>query len=246
MKPVCRSGARTVLVLAAVLGGAAGRGSGQKTPALAPLRAELTAPLDAGWAKAGTRVRARAVHEWAGPGCHLRANDMIEGHVSEVVRHSKVTAISTMHVVFDQADCDHHGMMATNLALVALIAPEGSDVPIGQAGLGKAPPVVDLPLSIDGAGAAPMRSVETTAEINQYAVTGDATRKDPEKMSLGQVIGMPGTKLQIAGGEGGSIVSAAGKDARLEGRTTLILLAVRRRAAVAPAGGSGSVGPGDR
>ena len=219
--------ARAVLALILLSGGAGGNGSCQKAPRPAALRVELTAPLDAGWVKAGTRVRARAVHEWAGPGCHLRANDMIEGHVSEVVRHSKSTAISTMHVVFDRADCDHHGLVKTNLALVALIAPAGSDVPIEQAGLGKAPPVLDLPLSIDGGGFAPMRSVETGAAINRYAVTGDATRKDPEKMSLGQVIGMPGTTLQIAAGEGGSIVSAVGKDARLEGRTTLILLAVR-------------------
>ena len=134
-----------------------------------------------------------------------------------------------MQIVFDRANCDHRGMVTANLVVVALIAPAGSERPIGQTGLGQAPPLTGLPLSIDGAGAAPMRSVETAAALNQYFVTGNPDLRTPEKMSLGQVIGLPGTRLQVTpGGVGGSIVSGLGKDARLEGRTTLILLAVRQ------------------
>jgi hypothetical protein len=168
-------------------------------------------PLDISRAKIGTHVQARVVTPWTGNGCTLRLGALVEGHVSQVERRSKTAPRSAMHLVIDSAECNHQRGTPFKATLIALLGP--SDAP---SGMGKAPPLTDTPLPIG------MRSVEAAAAANQYALTG---RSVPDQWKIGMVVDVPMNLSVGSGAEGGSIIWSTTSDARLEGQTTLILIA---------------------
>jgi hypothetical protein len=180
-------------------------------PPVQPLFANLTMPLDVSRAKIGTRVQARVVTAWTGNGCDLRLGALVAGHVAQVERRSKTAPRSAMHLVFDSAECNHQHAAPFKATLIALLGP--SDAPYG---MGKAPPLTDTPLPIG------MRSVERAADANQYALTG---RSVPNQWKIGMVVDVPMNLTVGSGAEAGSIVWSTTTDARLEGQTTLILIA---------------------
>ena len=104
--------------------------------------------------------------------------------------------------------------------------------------MGEDPPLAEIPALTTGqtaAGAAraaaegtpgnSFRSVSTMSAINTFAVTARTTRSLPKSWVLGQVVDCPKMNLTVRTGvDGGSIVWSMSTDARLEARTTLIML----------------------
>jgi len=196
-------------------------------PPTQPLFANLTLPLDISRAKIGSKVQARVVTPWTGAGCVLRLGALVEGHVSQVERRSKTAPRSAFHLVFDTAECNRQRNTPFNATLIALLGP--ADAPPG---MGKAPSLTDQPaLTGSMPTAAPtvapsptsgFRSVEASAAINQDVPVG---RTLPTQWKIGMVVDCPMNLAVGTGAEGGSIVWSTTTDARLEGQTTLILIA---------------------
>ena len=220
------------LLLAAFLSAAVCGAQGQAAAPIYPVQADLVRPLDASRVKAGQPWLARVAQEWNGRGCHLKLGAIVEGHVARVVRRTKTDKTSSMHLVIDKASCDNRDPTEPKFTLVALLGPFGTPAPAGESGLSEGPPLADVPALAIGvpngpAGEAPamMRSVEAATQINQYALSARMTRKLPNRMLPGQVIDLPRMNLAVGTGvDGGSIIWATGTDARLEDRTTLILM----------------------
>ena len=201
-----------------------------------PILANLTFPLDVTNVKVGTRVKARVVQPWSGGSCELRAGVIVEGHVSQLQRRSKTDPRSAIDVVFDSAECTHHSMIPFKATVVALLGPTATSEPIGQSGLGQAPPLTGVaPLALGGGGAAGasvasapgsgFRSVEAASSVNRLFSQGTTARKLPDHWTSGQVVDVPLTRLAPGLGiAGGSIIWASSHDVRLELATTLILL----------------------
>lgn len=176
-----------------------------------PLSATLTMPLDIGRMKVGTQFHAHTTAPWSANGCDLRLGALVQGHVSEVQHKSKTDPRSAFALVIDSAECNHQKPTPFKATLIALLGP--SDAPPG---MGKAPPLTDTPLPIG------MRSVESAAAANQYAATG---RYVPDQWKIGMVVDVPMNLTVGKGVDGGSVIWSTTTDARLEGQTTLILLA---------------------
>ncbi len=199
-----------------------------------PVQAELVGPLDILRLKDGGHFAARIVEDWKGTGCHLQIGSLLEGHVLQVVRRSKTEKSSSFQVRFERAKCDGTVMGDLPLTVIALVGPFGAPAPGGASGLSEAPPLADLPgLSIGGGGIAArpgivntnsMRSVEAAADINAYTQVVRQVRKLPSQILPGAVIDVPRTELHVGTGVGGASIVSSSKDARLEARTTLILL----------------------
>ena len=185
-------------------------------PPPSPIFATLTFPLDASHSKIGTRIDARVTAPWTGNGCTLNLNSLIEGHVTQVVRRSKNIPRSSLRLVFDTADCNHQRSTPLPATLIALLGPSDA----ASNGLGKNPPLTDTPNPI-GTGAG-MRSVVRASIANQYALTG---RSLPSQWKIGMVVDVPMNLIVASRPENGSLVWSSKGDARLEARTTLILVA---------------------
>jgi hypothetical protein len=170
-------------------------------------------PLDISRAKIGTHVQARIISPWTGNGCGLRVGALVEGHVSQVIRRSKTAPTSAIHLVFDSAECNRHRATPLKAILIALLGP--TDNPDG---MGKSPPLTDLPVPIGG-----LRSVETASAYNRNFI---ADHLVPTQWKPGMVFNVPMHLTVGRGAEGGSIVWTTNADARLEGHTTLILIAL--------------------
>ena len=184
------------------------------------LLANLTMPLDVSRAKVGTRVEATVVNAWSGNGCDLRKGALVEGHVSQVKQRTKTDKRSGFVLVFDKAECDRHRGTPFKTTIFAMIGPPGSQAPNGESGMGQTPPLTDVPNSIGGG----MRKISTPDSVYGYSVPDHLL---PAQWHAGQVVDVPMNLSVGSGADGGSIIWTVNKDARLEGQTTLILMATR-------------------
>jgi hypothetical protein len=186
----------------------AGTAFGQTSQPLTPLLANLTVPLDSSRAKVGTHVQARAIEPWSHGGCTLAFTALVEGHVSAVERRTRTDKKSALHIVFDNAECGGKRGTPLNVIVLALLGPysmgrDVTDVPVGA------------PIGL--------RSVEAETAVNRDAPQG---RSLPRQWTAGMVVDLPKMNLSVGtGAEGGSIVWAMNTDARIEGQTTLIMMA---------------------
>jgi len=185
---------------------------------LPALLANLTMPLDVSRARIGTRVEATVVNAWSGNGCDLRKGALVEGHVSQVKQRTKTDKRSGFVLVFDKAECDRHRGTPFKTTIFAMIGPPGSQAPNGESGMGQTPPLTDVPNSIGGG----MRKISTPDSVYGYSVPDHLL---PAQWHAGQVVDVPMSLSVGSGAEGGSIIWTVNKDARLEGQTTLILMA---------------------
>ncbi len=179
---------------------------------ITPLLANLTYPLDASLAKVGRPVHAAVTSPWSSEGCQLAVGAYLYGHVSKVDRRSKTDHKSSLHLVFDHADCNRQKEVPIKLTMIALLGPfsQGRNV-------------TDTPVGTPIGG---VRSVEVPTAVNRLAPPPG--RDVPTRWKAGMVIGLPNMNLTVGtGAEGGSIVWAIDTDARLEGQTTLMLIATR-------------------
>jgi hypothetical protein len=190
-------------------------------------------PLDVSRLKPGARVLAQVTEDWKTTDCHLRLGALIQGNVVQVVRRSKAEKTSSMQLAFNLADCNNHPATAYPFTLIAVIGPFGDPAPNGESGMSEAPPLADAPGLMIGASSggssqiAPsgMRSIEAASTITDYTMQAGRTRTLPSHILLGQVIDSPHIDLAVAAGlNGATVVSAYKTDARLERRTTMILL----------------------
>jgi hypothetical protein len=133
-----------------------------------------------------------------------------------VVHRSKTIPRSSLRLVFDRAECNHQRDTPFPATLIALLGPSDA----APNGMGKAPPLTDIPLAI-GTGAG-LRSVESAADANQYALTG---RSVPNQWKIGMVVDCPINLAVGSRAEYGTVVWSTTTDARLEARTTFILVA---------------------
>lgn len=207
-------------------------GLGQKMVTAKPLQTHLLGPVDGVHTRVGMRVLARVMEPWSGNGCELRVGALVEGHVSEIERRSETNRRSAVHIVFESADCSRHLASEFPMTIVAMVGPENGPAEEEQ-WRRDGPPLSNVTARVDGGPA----SATGTAESKQYfsqqsegvaeahsIVTKDK-RKLPAALAIGQVLDIPNMRLAVgAGVDGGSIVWAMNKDARLEARTTLMML----------------------
>jgi len=187
-------------------------------PTPQPLFATLILPLDIARANVGTHIRARVVSPWTADGCDLGLGALVEGHITQVVHHSKNIPRSSLRLVFDTADCNHLRAAPFPATLIALLGPSDAD----SNGLGKAPPLTDTPNAIGGAYG--MRSTQTASAANQYALTG---RSLPSRWKIGMVVDCPLNLIVGSRPEFGSLLWTSTSNLRLEAQTTLILVAAK-------------------
>ena len=168
----------------------------------------LTMPLDASRAKVGTKFQANATADWSGYGCNLRVGAVIDGHVSQVERHSKASPRSSLVLVLDSAECNRKKGTPFKASIIALLGP-----PDAPSGMGKGVPLTDVPNQIS-------RSVEGAAQANP---TFTVEHSIPSVWKPGMVVDVPMGLTVGAGPADGSTVWTTGTDARLEGKTTFII-----------------------
>jgi hypothetical protein len=180
-----------------------------------PLLVNITLPLDISHLKIGSQIRTHVAAAWNASGCQLPLGALVQGHVSNVQKKSKADPQSAFTIVIDSAECNHGKLEPFKATLIALLGPDTLTSP---GGMGKAPPLTDVPASISGG----LRSAEGTASNYTYA---NRTRSLPSEWKVGMVIDTPMNLTVGKGAEGGSVIWSTTTDARLEGQTTLILLA---------------------
>lgn len=181
----------------------------------APLLVNIALPLDISHLKVGSQVRTHVTAAWNANGCDLRLGALVQGHISEVQKKSKSDPRSAFGLVIDNAECNHEKATPFKATLIALLGP---DTLTSRDGMGKAPPLTDVPASISGG----LRSAEGAASNYTYAVR---SRSLPSEWKIGMVVDVPMNLTVGKGVDGGSVVWSTTTDARLEGQTTLILLA---------------------
>jgi hypothetical protein len=182
------------------------------------LFANLTMPFDISRARVGTHIEARATDAWAGYGCNLRVGALVEGHVSLVHPRTKADKASAFALVFDSAECDRHRGTPLKATIIALLGPPGGGAPNGESGMGQTPPLTDVPNSIGGG----FRKTETPSSVYGYSIPSHGIL--PAQWKVGTVIDVPMHLSVGTGADGGSIIWTTNKDARLEDKTTLILV----------------------
>ncbi len=190
------------------------------SPSVRPLQTELLGPLEGSRVHPGSPVLVRVDLDWSGPGCHLRAGSIVQGHVVQMVKRSKTVKNAEVQLLFDAADCDGHPGTPRGFSLVALVGPAGGTSQTGQSGVSEAPPLADaVGLAIAGG----IRSAASASAINTVAV--QPTRSLPDRILPGQVVDIRRVNLSVGTGvDGATVIVAIGQDARLEAATSLILV----------------------
>ena len=187
----------------------------QAPPPAPPLAASIGLPIDVSQLKAGTQVHAHVTSAWSAYGCQLRVGALVQGHVSELQKKSKTDPRSAFGIVIDSAECNHQKAVPFKATLIALLGPDTIST---ADGMGKAPPLTDVPASIAGG----MRSAEGAASNYSYAVR---SRSVPSEWKIGMVVDLPMNLTVGKGVDGGSVIWSTTTGARLEGNTELFLLA---------------------
>lgn len=187
----------------------------QAPPPAPPLAASIGLPIDISQLKVGTQVHARVTSPWSAYGCQLRVGALVQGHVSELQKKSKTDPRSAFGIVIDSAECNHQKAVPFKATLIALLGPDTIST---ADGMGKAPPLTDVPASIAGG----LRSAEGTASNYSYAVRG---RSVPSEWKIGMVVDLPMNLTVGKGVDGGSVIWSTTTGARLDGNTELFLLA---------------------
>ena len=190
-------------------------GVAQAPPPPSPLSASIGLPIDISRLKVGTQIHAHMTSAWSAYGCELRIGALVLGHVSELQKKSKIDPRSAFGIVIDSAECNHQKAVPFRATLIALLGPDTIST---ADGMGKAPPLTDVPASIAGG----LRSAQGAASNYTYAVR---SRSLPSEWKIGMVVDSPMNLTAGKGVDGGSVIWSTTADARLEGNTQLILLA---------------------
>jgi hypothetical protein len=187
----------------------------QAPPPTPPLAASIGLPIDISQLKVGSQVHAHVTSAWSAYGCQLRVGALVQGHVSELQKKSKTDPRSAFGIVIDSAECNHQKAVPFKATLIALLGPDTIST---ADGMGKAPPLTDVPASIGGG----LRSAEGTASNYSYSVR---SRSVPSEWKIGMVVDSPMNLTVGKGVDGGSVIWSTTTSARLEGNTELFLLA---------------------
>jgi hypothetical protein len=177
-----------------------------------PIEAELLIPIST-HTSVGKPVYARVLNDWRGPGCTLRTGGILRGRVVASVLYSKSSKSSSIALAFDSAECADRTETPVALTLVAVLAPgmgsaDNDSPPLNEA-VGVA--IASGSSASSGGGG---RSITTAAVTASYQLSRD---QRPANITPGAVLGLRGLKLSVGTGpEGSSVLSAAGRDVRLE------------------------------
>jgi hypothetical protein len=191
-----------------------------------PVQAELVQALEAGRTKVGDPVFARVETAWKNPACTLRKGAIVKGRVVSQKSHSKADKSSEIALLFENGQCGGRDMKVLPLTLVAVVAPDptqGNSLFENQ----QSPPLSDaVGLGLNGDTAAitgnGMRSITAAAQTVFFE---PQTYKPPKAVLPGQVVGIAHVKLSVGSGpEGSSILSASGRNVRLDSGSQLVLV----------------------
>jgi hypothetical protein len=197
----------------------------------APLQVDLVHAIDAGRVKVGDPVFARVALKWQNAHCSLAQGALLQGRIVAQTAHSKFSPTSEIALLFDTAQCDGHAMKPLALTVAAVLGEDPRDdeneyesqplsdaVGLAVGGLVGGPSGASLRGSVSGG----LRSVSAAAATVELSPT---EYKGPSSILPGQVLGVKGVKLNVGGGpEGSSVLTASGRNVRLEYRAQLILV----------------------
>jgi hypothetical protein len=190
-----------MLVILCLLGAGGASCAESPSPGAKPVEAELLSRLNAHSLKPRDTVFARVLHEWSGPGCHLRPGATLEAVIRLATPHSHSTR-SQIALDFERAECRDSGLEPFRLELDALAAP-GQDSP-------EASPDLPNPATV---------GVQTIALRQSIQPVGS-----PAILKTGEVLGLKDIHLSVAAGpEHSTVVSRRIYDVQLEPHTLLWL-----------------------
>jgi hypothetical protein len=186
------------------------------------IQAELVKRLEAGKVGIGDSVLARVQMGWKGSSCELRPGDIVQGRIVLRRPYSKTEKISEVAVLFENGQCGGPAMKPLALTIAAIVS---ADVRGGGPALGQGQDRQALSdavgLTLNGGA----RSLSQAAET----VYHEPSRTDvtPRKLKPGQVIGISHLRLTVGTGpEGSSILSATGRELRLDAGTQFVLVPI--------------------
>jgi hypothetical protein len=199
-----------------------------------PIQASLVHSLDAGRVKVGDSVLAKVGVGWKSPQCDLRAGAILKGRVVAQTAHSKTTRNSEIALLFDSGECGGSALQPLPLTVAAVMAGN----PHGDPNMYQSAPLADaVGLSLNGNA----RSLSTAAATMFHQAD---VYKGPTSVRPGEVTGIKGVQLKVgAGPEGSSILSAAGRNLRLEIGSELVLVPKVSTGEPSPAGSTAVTAP---
>jgi VWFA-related protein len=150
--------------------------------------------LDAGHVRPGQSYAALVSTGWSLPGCSLLKGTVVQIKITAVSKHSKQSPVSTMAIGADFSDCTEDKNPSKPLQLIAVIA-------------------ADPPVTLPNVTPVDLR------ELN----AGWKLAPDLSNVHFGQVVGIPGLKMQIEGGpDKSTLLTDSGRSVRLVAGTTLL------------------------
>jgi len=177
-------------------------------PTNVTIEAQLVGSLDSKHAKPGQPIAVKVVHEWAGPGCQLRAGAMLYG---KVLQASGLKGNSELALMFNQADCTEQKKKQLSLRTIGLVGPPDERKALHDA----------LPTEMRGGG----RQISDTAAAMGLQLDENLNPGGPPKtVHPGIVVGAKGTKLTPeAGPECSALLTSAESSVHLSLGSEFIL-----------------------
>ncbi len=224
----------------------------QSSSPVRPLQVALIAPLDLTHVHQGSPVFAHVLTAWSDSNCVLQPGSVVKGHVAALTKRSRLEKNSSLQLLFDKADCKNNPDISPAFDIQALVGPIAYGASNAESGVTEGPPLSnELPLTIGGVGGGIRNANAASALTDTFVLP---VRNLPSQILPGEVIDVAKTHLSVGTGiEGATVVSAFGRDVRLETGTTFVLtpkLAIAARTTFSgaaktstPAGASASPAP---
>jgi hypothetical protein len=181
-------------------------------PLSSTIQAKVAGTLNSGRLKVGKEIWVNVVNnnDVIYPGCTLKEGSILYGHVTAATT-GQGSNTSELSLTFDHADCEGQLKKEMPLRLVALLGPSENVIRIHE----------ELPLQ--------MRAAHRNINDAVTALNGSAdklNKGDTQRtFQPGDVIGIPGMKLEIEGGPGcSSRISSEKRSVQLDREAELILV----------------------
>ncbi len=225
----CRSLAHVILILPIVSAAAVPKHVSE-TQAPAPIYAKLVGLFDARFLNPGSPLLLEVKRAWQSGDCKLREGSILKGHVVIANATSKQDRTSRVAVVLDEAECNGPAFVPLPLTVAAVLAADLAGVhrsvpQNAQPGLiasGVDPGLMQTMAS--GMAGRPGPPPPSDAEVF-FAHSSARSFDSSNRVSVGDVFGLPGLKLSVGTGpEQSSVLFVKGRNVSLQRETEMVLV----------------------